>query len=108
MQPSGRNPRLVQDLSGACVVVRPVLSLWYPPLEGYQWWAVGLISTAFTSIWTILILLSTTVLKLLAPLQRFTAWFFNLEKHPVQAIGIVAAALVMLGSLVWKVLRAVV
>jgi hypothetical protein len=64
-------------------------------------------STLFTSVWTILILLSTTVLKLLAPVHRFTAWFFDVEKHPVQAIGIVAGALVMIGSLIWTVLRAV-
>ena len=65
-------------------------------------------STLLTSIWTVLILLSTTVLKLLAPLQRFTAWFFDVDKHPLKAIGIVAAALVMSGSLIWAVLRAVI
>ncbi len=65
------------------------------------------VSTLFTSIWTILILLSTTVLKLLVPVHRFTAWFFDVERHPVQAIGIVAGALVMIGSLIWTVLRAV-
>ena len=64
-------------------------------------------STLFTSIWTILILLATTVLKLLAPLQRFTAWFFDVEHHPVKVIGIVSAALLMIGSLIWALLRAV-
>jgi hypothetical protein len=66
------------------------------------------LSTLFTSVWTILILLSTTVLKLLAPIHRFTAWFFDVERHPVQAIGIVTGALVMMGSLIWTVLRAVI
>lgn len=66
-----------------------------------------MVSTIFTSGRTILILLSTTFLKLLAPLQRFTAWFFNLDKHPVRAIGIIAAAMMMAGSLVWTVLRAI-
>ncbi len=65
-------------------------------------------SALLTSIWTGLILLSTTVLKLLPPLQRSTAWFFDLERHPVQAIGIVAGALVMVGSLLWTVLWAVI
>ena len=65
-------------------------------------------STLLTSIWITLILLSTIILKLLIPLQRFTAWFFDVEKHPVQAIGIVAAALVMIVSLIWTVLRAVI
>jgi hypothetical protein len=67
-----------------------------------------LISTLFTSVWTILILLSTTVVKLLAPVQRSTGWFFDVEKHPIQAIGIVAGALVMIGSGVWAIVRAVV
>jgi hypothetical protein len=69
---------------------------------------VFLSSTLLTSIWTILIVLSTTVLKLLTPLQRFTAWFFDLEKHPLQAIGIVAGAVVMCVSLVWTVVRAMI
>ena len=64
------------------------------------------VSTLFTSIWTILILVSTSVLKLLAPIERFTTWFFDVEKHPVQAIGIVSAALVMTGSLMWSMVRA--
>jgi len=67
-----------------------------------------LCSTLFTSVWTILILLSTSVLKLFAPVHRFTAWFFDVEKHPVHAIGIVAGALVMAGSIIWTVLRAVI
>jgi hypothetical protein len=50
-------------------------------------------STLLTSIWITLILLSTIVLKLLAPIHRFTAWFFDVQKHPVQAIGIIAGAL---------------
>lgn len=73
-----------------------------------QIYELFLLSTFFTSIWTVLIVLSTTTLKLLAPVHRFTAWFFDVEKHPVQAIGIVAGALVMLGSLIWAVLRAVI
>lgn len=76
--------------------------------SGLSFAPIFLASTLFTSVWTILILLSTTVLKLLAPLHRFTAWFFDVEKHPVQAIGIVAGALVMIGSLIWTVLRAVI
>jgi len=66
------------------------------------------ISTIFTSIWTFLILISTAVLKLLAPVHAFTAWFFDVETHPVQAIGIMAGALVMIGSLIWSVAQALV
>jgi hypothetical protein len=65
-------------------------------------------TTLFTSVWTILILLSTTVLKILSPIHRFTGWFFDVDQHPLKAIGIVAGALVMLGSLVWTVIRSVI
>jgi hypothetical protein len=43
---------------------------------------------------------SGATLKSLAPVHRFTALFFDVEKRPVQAIGIVAGALVMAGSLI--------
>src|SRR5215471_4477492 len=33
----------------------------------------------------------------LAPLQRFTIWFFDVDKHPLEAVGIVTGALVMHG-----------
>jgi hypothetical protein len=59
-------------------------------------------STLLTSIWSILILLSTAVLRLLTPIHRFTSWFFDVEKHPVKAIGIVSGALVMISSLIWS------
>jgi hypothetical protein len=67
-----------------------------------------LLSTLLTSIWTTLLLLSTTALKLLTPVHRFTAWYFDVEKHPVQAIGIVAGALVIIGSLVWSLVLVVI
>ena len=60
-------------------------------------------STLFTSGWLALIVLSTTLLKFLAPLQRFTTWFFDVEKHPLQAVGIVTGILVVLGAAIWKV-----
>jgi hypothetical protein len=69
---------------------------------------VFLLSTLFTSVWTILILLSTTVVKLLAPIHRFTSWFFDVDHHPLQAIGIVSGVLVMIGSLIWLIIRAVI
>jgi hypothetical protein len=75
------------------------------PLSAY---AIFIVSTLFTSVWAILILLSTAIVKLLTPVHRFTAWFFDVQQHPVQAIGIVAGALVMIGSLIWTVLRVVI
>jgi hypothetical protein len=62
-------------------------------------------STLLTSIWLVLMSISTVVLKLIAPLQRITSWFFDVDKHPVQAIGIVAGALVMIGAGFWSLLR---
>jgi hypothetical protein len=70
--------------------------------------SIMLFSTLFTSVWTILILLSTALLKLLAPVQRFTGWFFDVEKHPIQAIGIVSGFLLVLGSAIWTVVRSIV
>lgn len=64
-------------------------------------------STLLTSIWSILILLSATFIKILTPLHQLTAWFFDVETHPVKAIGIVAGALVMTGSLIWTLIRVV-
>jgi hypothetical protein len=74
-------------------------------LMGDTLWSTFYFSTLFTSIWLTLIVLSTTFIKLLAPLHRFTAWFFNVERHPLEAVGIVAAALVMLGAAIWAVVQ---
>jgi hypothetical protein len=65
-------------------------------------------STLFTSIWMLLVLLSATILKLLTPLQRFTVWFSDVERHPLKAIGTVSAALVMIGAMISTVLRAII
>jgi hypothetical protein len=62
-------------------------------------------STLFTSIWLALIVLSSTFIKLLAPLHRFTAWFFDVEKHPLEAVGIVGGAMVLLGAAIWTVVQ---
>ena len=81
----------------------PVLTGHVSTLRG-----VLFLSTLFTSIWTILILLSTTLIKLLAPIQHFTIWFFDAERHPVQSIGVVSGGLVMVGALIGSVLQAVI
>jgi hypothetical protein len=62
-------------------------------------------STLFTSVWLALIVISSTLLKLLAPLHRFTAWFFDVDKHPLKAVGIVTGALVMLGAAIGAVVQ---
>jgi hypothetical protein len=94
----------VISFASPVVAVRPLLWLISPKPDNYSSLTPLLLSTLLTAIWTVLLLLSTTVLKLLAPVRRFTAWFFDVENHPVQAIGIVAGALVMIGSLAWSLI----
>jgi hypothetical protein len=65
-------------------------------------------STLLTSLWTLFILLATIVLRFITPLHRLTTWFFDVEKHPVQAIGILTGALVLIGSLILSVIRALI
>ena len=69
---------------------------------------VSTLSTLFTSIWTALIFLSSIFLKLVAPIHRMTTWFFDVDNHPLEAVGNVAAGLVVAGSLGWSFVRAVV
>jgi hypothetical protein len=33
-------------------------------------------------------------------------WFFDVDRHPVKAIGIVSATVVLIGGLIWTGLRA--
>ena len=66
-------------------------------------WLIFACSTLFTSIWTTLILLASILIKVVTPIQHFTVWFFDVEKKPMQAIGLVAGALVVMGGLVWSI-----
>jgi hypothetical protein len=63
------------------------------------------LSTLFTSVWLALIVISSTLIKLLAPLHRFTTWLFDVEKHPLEAVGIVTGALVILGAAIGTVVQ---
>ena len=93
----------VPDSDTVKYIFKAVLS----PFNGAYSSTAGFIffsSTLLTSIWTTLMLLSVSVLKLVTPLHRFTAWYFNIEKHPVRTIGIMAGALAIAGSLIWSVL----
>jgi hypothetical protein len=62
-------------------------------------WTPFLTSTMITSIWTLLCLAASMLVKLLLPVHKFTAWFFNVDRHPIRAIGSVAAGLVWIGAL---------
>ena len=90
-----------------------VASAQFPPLTlagGYSFtlYDFSVLSTLFTSVWTVLILLSTVVIKPLAPLQRITAWFFDVDVHPIKALGVVSAGLALLTSLIWAALNALI
>jgi hypothetical protein len=65
-------------------------------------------STLLTSVWAGFAALSTVVIKIISPLQRVTTWFFDVEERPIEAIGLVAGALIVLGSLIWSLARAAV
>ncbi len=59
-------------------------------------------STLLTSVWTLLFLVSSLVVELLAPveqLRRFTLWWFrDIDKHPLTAIAKVAATLLVVSA----------
>jgi hypothetical protein len=66
-------------------------------------------STILTSIWAVVALMAAICVKTLLLtdyLRRFTNWFFNVDKHPIRAIGIVAGGIVVVASLIVTVLRA--
>lgn len=67
-----------------------------------------LFSTLFTSLWTTLVLISIATLKLMAPIHEFTGWFFDVRKHPVQSIGIVGGTFLIIGSLIWPIIVAII
>ena len=60
-----------------------------------------------TSLWTILLFSSTLILNIASPLWGFTVWFFDIGKHPVQAIGIVGATLIIFAGLLLKIAQMV-
>ena len=66
-------------------------------------------STLFTSVWTLLVMLSSVIAMLLVPIdqiRRFTAWWFrDVGKRPLTAIAKVAGTLIIIGSVVIKAVR---
>jgi hypothetical protein len=70
--------------------------------------AIVLLSTLMTSAWTVMILLSGTLLKILEPLRRLANWFCQVDEHPIRAIGFVAGLLVWVGSLIAALIAALI
>jgi hypothetical protein len=68
---------------------------------------IFLLSTALTSIWAILVVLSSVVLKVLGSLtgfMTFIRWMFDVDAHPIRVLGLVAAAIVWAGSVFYGAL----
>jgi hypothetical protein len=62
------------------------------------------LTTTMTSIWAVLIMLSSGVLKLVGSinlLMRVVRWMFDVDAHPVRVLGLVAAAIVWIGSIIY-------
>jgi hypothetical protein len=66
-------------------------------------------STMLTSVWTLLIFVSSMIAQLLVPvdyIRRFTTWWFrDVENHPLTAVAKVGATLTILGAMVIKAAR---
>jgi hypothetical protein len=73
-----------------------------PPLELF------VVSTILTSIWIVLALAALLVTKFLGVADKarlFTVWFFNVDEHPLRAIGIVAGGIIFVISLLSTLLK---
>jgi hypothetical protein len=79
------------------VTLQPISSYFSDPSEIT---AVAFIATLLTSIWTFLLIFSSSLTMLLLPidrLRRFTVWWFrDVEKRPLTAIAKVAATVILL------------
>jgi hypothetical protein len=61
-------------------------------------------STSMTSLWTLWVMLASAALKLAGSVNftlRFVRWMFDIDAHPVRVLGLVAAAIVWVGSVVY-------
>jgi len=72
-------------------------------------WDVLAPSTLLTSIWTVLVMISSVLAMLLIPidyLRRFTAfWFRNVEQRPLTALAKVTGTLIIIGTVVTRAIR---
>lgn len=57
--------------------------------------------TFVTSVWIILISLAISAFKLIPALQRFV-WFFDAERRPLHAIGVLAGVILILWGALWS------
>lgn len=71
-------------------------------------YTVFLLSTAFTTVWTILMLVAILLLKMVARLRFAATWLYDADTHPLRAIGLAAASFVLVVTLVCWLLRSIV
>jgi hypothetical protein len=63
------------------------------------------LTTSMTSLWTVLVILSSFLLRVFGTLDifmQFIRWLFDVDAHPVRVIGLVAAFIVWLASTLYS------
>ena len=63
------------------------------------------LSTMMTSLWTILIIVSSLVLKAIGSfsrVMRLASWMFDVDAHPIRVLGLVAATICWVGSVIYS------
>ncbi|MBV9653180.1 MAG: hypothetical protein JOZ42_01315 [Acetobacteraceae bacterium] len=65
---------------------------------------IAIETALLSSVWTALIFLAALALKVIPPLQVFLGWYFDVSKHPLRAIGMVAWAIVILCGVLWSLI----
>jgi len=78
------------------------------PRDPFSILALGVtLSSMMTSVWTILVFLSAGTLRLIsyaAFMMRIIRWMFDVDAHPIRVLGLIAATVVWVGSVVYGVL----
>jgi hypothetical protein len=69
---------------------------------------LSVLSSLLTSVWMITSLAALIVLKIVGPIQSSMVWFFNVQKKPLRAIGLVGGTLIMIGAAVWTLITAII
>lgn len=68
--------------------------------------AAAFLSTLMTSVWLFLAFASTLAIKIIVPTQRITVRFFDVEAHPLKAIGMVSGFITVAVTFVWMTMGA--
>ena len=84
--------------------LRPITDYLFHHSQNIHLITVASPSTLLTSLWTMLLLVSSIIAILLIPveyLRRFTAWWFrDIEKRPLTSLAKVAGTLLVIGAVV--------